>query len=275
MTKFENSKLTLNIISDLTIFPEKVAKPLNLPSGVIFFAIVDEKLQTVVGPFDESLLNKVVTVDAYYKDTYIILGTPPTVESGNRLLEYQPIDAVCNLILESAWKDYRSNVTKLGLNKILYYLQSAFITTYNQPLFKESISKGSYGPYLASVNEEFVECGVGRIPKDRHWVHITCKKTPTNQIIFDTLKFDKRNVNLPDERMEFLMKSINQLLTIKPWDLVEKSRTQSISGADEATNMSRSGFPSIITDYHYREIKEYFEAHPEEWLWLPNKSKKD
>lgn len=271
-----NSKLTLNIISDLTIFPKKVAEPLGLPSGIICFAIVDEKLRTVVGPFDEILLEKVITVDAYYKDSYIILGTPPTIESGQLRVDYQPIDAICNLILTIAWESEYSNVTKLGLNKILYYLQAAFITTYNQPLFRESFSKGSYGPYCGVVNKEFFDCGAARIPKDRRWVHITYSKTPKNQIDIDTLKFDKRTVSLQNEPMEFLVKSIKQLLTISPWELVEKSRAQSISEVDDTLALTFSKFPDgIVTDYNDKEFKNYFESHPEEWLWLPNPNQND
>lgn len=265
----KDSKLTLTIVSSLGLLNARDAKRFELPEGVIFSAYVNNKLYTVVGPYEEALSDDIATVDAYFKDNHIVLGLPPTYKDKYPFIKPQHLDAVCNSILELSWEN-NVPVSKLILNKLLYYVYAAFAITYEQPLFNEPFSKGGYGPYIGSVNEQFYSEGSSTIRKDHSWPNIQLKYLPNGEWDFKSFRpLKPRTIDLPPEAKDFFERCIKQLFKLRQWDLVEATQKQSISDA----NIKRP--LNVRVDYTFDEIVKYFTENPNEWLWLENNTTAD
>lgn len=265
-----NYDLEITLISPITmisaktkaLFPERPEA-----AQFSFSAFYKGQLYTVLASakelerYADELDKPVARVKAYFDDYHLVLGTPQDY------IETQHLDAVVNSVLYMAWgRDVY--VSKLHLNKILYYLQSAWLMTYDQKLFNETFSKGGYGPYIGQVNVEFKSEGSCAITKDRTWANIQAETKPDGTFDWDTVFFgEPREVTFEGTVAVFFKACVQNLLAIPAWDLVEASRLQSISGKDEIQSGN-------VTDYKLSEIKDFFTANPKECLWMdPQKLK--
>lgn len=259
-----NYDLELTLISPITMISAKTKALFpEMPEAAqfSFSAFYKGQLYTVLASakelerYADELDKPVSHVKGYFDDYHLVLGTPQDY------IETQHLDAVVNSVLYMAWgRDVY--VSKLHLNKILYYLQAAWLMTYDQKLFNETFSKGGYGPYIGQVNVEFKSEGSCAITKDRTWANIQAECKPDGTFDWDTVFFgEPREVTFEGTVAVFFKACVQNLLAIPAWDLVEASRLQSISGKDEI----KSG---IVTDYKLSEIKEFFTNNPKECLWM-------
>lgn len=265
-----NYDLELIMVSQPTLISNKVKAFFpELPDDTkfSFSAFYKGQLYTVLASHKEVIhyadeLEKTIAhVKAYFDDYHLVLGMPQDY------VGMQHLDAVVNSVLYMAWAR-EVYVYKMHLNKILYYLQAAWLMTYDQKLFNESFAKGGYGPYIGKVNVEFQSEDSCAISKDRTWANIQAEYLPDGMIDWDTVVFgEPREVTFEGTALTFFKDCVRNLLAIPAWDLVEASRLQSISGKDEI----QSG---IVIDYKLSEIKEFFTNNPKECLWMdPQKLK--
>lgn len=76
------------------------------------------------------------------------------------------------------------NVNQLVLQKIMYYLQAAFLVERNKPCFLTPIYAFSTGPYLSEIYKEFVIYGREIIPHQPY----------PSKVVFDELTFSVKRV---------------------------------------------------------------------------------
>lgn len=82
--------------------------------------------------------------------------------------------------------DEGNNLSKLKLQKLLYYAQGYYLALYNEALFDEEIRAWEHGPVVKEVYDHFKNIQGNFIPtiKKIHWM-----KKRTNMYVFRT----KRN----------------------------------------------------------------------------------
>ncbi|WP_285046363.1 Panacea domain-containing protein [Lactococcus petauri] len=173
----------------------------------------------------------------------------------NKFKIQEPI-AVANFIIKYA-QEHELSVSNLHLQKILYYLQAAFLVKYDgNPLINASFSRWSYGPVVPDVYNAFRENGSSSIQdlspnisiQDGKWEI----KAPEN---IDISEFDK-------ESQELLVNTIDTLLKENPWNLVNRTHEQSL-WYDYKEDIERH----LARDYSNAEIQKYFSENVGEQIW--------
>ena len=172
--------------------------------------------------------------------------------------EKQTPMAVANYTITYA-KENNIPISNLQLQKILYYLQAAFLYEYDQELFEGKFERWDYGPVQQDVYNAYRDCGAMLI------------EAPAPRYSFEAGRFD---VSAPEEisqsvlddtkKITFLRASLNKLLTYKPWELVNRTHKQSL-WTDYEEQIQLHSAPQ----YDNEEIKAFFKAddNKEERLW--------
>ncbi|MBJ7633923.1 Panacea domain-containing protein [Weissella confusa] len=108
---------------------------------------------------------------------------------------YDAIDVANYVILKS--KVFNDKITNLKLQKVLYFLQAAFLTEVHKSLIKEPFERWSYGPVVPEVYKFFRKFGSNQI------------KTPVSSYTIDITKgfevteepFDQSVISDEDKRL--------------------------------------------------------------------------
>ncbi|RHJ28942.1 Panacea domain-containing protein [Lactococcus lactis] len=155
----------------------------------------------------------------------------------------EPI-SVANFIIDYAQKTGRS-VSNLQLQKIMYFIQGAFLNEYNKELLNSSFSRWQYGPVLKEVYAIFRDNG--SLPIEKLAITAQIKNG-----VFELGEPQKTtSENLGDGSVfKYLQEVTSKLLEIAPWELVEISHNQDIwyDHKDEILN-------HMAPDYKNEEIK--------------------
>lgn len=114
-------------------------------------------------------------------------------------------------------KDHNCNITNLKLQKILYYIQAAFLVKSQgtEGCFKESIVAWQHGPVVKVVYNEYMKYGAGEIPRQEY----------ESKIVFENgnMKLEKIPFNdsfLSEDDEKEIKKVLSALLPIGAWQLV-------------------------------------------------------
>lgn len=138
-------------------------------------------------------------------------------------------------------------VTNLKLQKILYYIQAAFLTEFNEECFEEDIQHWRHGPVIPKVYSEYKKY------MDRG---ITDIQNEYSEIYLDKdVKFSIRNIiykeeNFMKEDLDLMNKVIDSYLDMDPWDMVDKTHKE-----DPWLNTSSNDIISKSS------IKDFFEIN--------------
>ncbi|WP_347979505.1 Panacea domain-containing protein [Lactococcus formosensis] len=172
--------------------------------------------------------------------------------------EKQTPMAVANYAITYA-KENKIPISNLQLQKVLYYLQAAFLYKYDQELFEGKFERWDYGPVQQEVYNTYRDCGAMLI------------EMPAPKYSFESGRYD---VSDPEEIspsvlgdaqiMGFLRGALDKLLTYKPWELVKKTHEQSL-WADYEEQIKLHSAPQ----YDNEEIRKFFkaDANEKERLW--------
>ena len=170
--------------------------------------------------------------------------------------EIQSPMAMANFIIKHA-HEREIPISNLHLQKILYFLQAAFLVKYNgKPLINGNFSRWSYGPVMQEVYNAYRENGSSSIRdlspnisiKDGKWDIKAPEITKLDE-------FDNASSTL-------LVNTIDTLLANNPWNLVDITHRQELwSSYEEAINQHHA------PDYSNSEIYEYFKNNIGELIW--------
>ena len=140
-----------------------------------------------------------------------------------------------------------SPVSNLKLQKLLYYVQAAFLTEFNRQCFNEQILAWAYGPVIREVYDEFKIYGREDIPIQDKTQNLNFDYSKI-QIVYqsDEAKLNKQEKNLIDK----IVSSYAQVFN--PFVLVEKTHSEDPWKNTEIGNEIK---PEII--------KEYYSTHRE------------
>jgi len=82
-------------------------------------------------------------------------------------------------------------ISNLQLQKILYYLQAAFLQEKNRALFSDDIEAWQFGPVVRSVYRKYCGYGAAAIREDEE-PH--CEITPEDRSLIDKIVDEKRRI---------------------------------------------------------------------------------
>ncbi len=119
--------------------------------------------------------------------------------------------------------DIDKPISNLKLQKILYYIQAAFLVERGEPCFEEDIVKWRHGPVQREVYNNFKGFIGGNIDEEQ--------REYTEYIFHDDFSVEKivrifnpEVISLEDQ--EIIDRVIVGLVDLKAWDLVEKTHQE-------------------------------------------------
>lgn len=135
------------------------------------------------------------------------------------------------------------SITNLKLQKLLYYIQAAFLVKKGEPCFYQSIVNWRHGPVVVEIYEEFKQYG----SRELESIDETTIVTSEDGVKFNTIeiKYDENKIHEKDK--EIIKTIINVYKNSNPWDMVEKTH-------EESPWMHTNNYEEITID----SIKNYF-----------------
>jgi uncharacterized phage-associated protein len=165
----------------------------------------------------------------------------------------EPI-SVANFIIDYAQKKGKS-VSNLQLQKIMYFIQGAFLNEYNKELVSSSFSRWQYGPVLKEIYAIFRDNG--SLPIEKLAITANIK----NGVLELGEPQKTTSESLGNESVfKYLQEVTSKLLQISPWELVELSHSQDVwyEHKDEILK-------HMAPDYKNEEIKKACKDNSELW----------
>lgn len=156
--------------------------------------------------------------------------------------------AIANYVVEYARGQHKS-ITNLKLQKILFYLQAAFLVEHNEPLMNTEFSRWQYGPVAQDVYYKFNSYGGSPIDEVAKEVNLDTFEISTPKLTDITVQKE-------------LNQYIDKLIEHDAWDLVEKTHAQSI-WSDHKNSIENYS----AAKYKNEEIKTFFRDNEAEQLW--------
>ncbi|MBD5855127.1 Panacea domain-containing protein [Lactococcus lactis] len=137
--------------------------------------------------------------------------------------ELQSPMALANFVINFANAE-GSPVSNLQLQKILYFIQTAFLVEHGNPIINGNFSRWQYGPVLQEVYSSYRDNGAAEIndlainvTKDSHDQYMMVSVEPTNEESLGS-----------SEAFTRLQEITRRLIARDPWELVQVSHQQSI-----------------------------------------------
>ena len=144
---------------------------------------------------------------------------------------YSALD-VARLVVNIS-NDNGYSISNLKLQKILYFIQRAFLVVFDIPCFTDDIEAWEYGPVVTSVYQEFKVYGSNCIPRITTYRFINFEKLSVETKNFDDGIFADKDKILVKNIIE-IYKDISPVAMIKlthnqsPWIEAFKSGTNMI-----------------------------------------------
>lgn len=137
--------------------------------------------------------------------------------------EKQTPMAIANFVIKFAKLNNKS-VSNLQLQKILYFVQTAFLLESEKGIIEGKFSRWQYGPVLQEVYSSYKDNGAASIEE------LAVNVTKNNSGTYSIGEIEPTNITSlgSAEAFEFLENVTARLLDQNPWDLVEASHDQSI-----------------------------------------------
>lgn len=134
-------------------------------------------------------------------------------------MAYSAIDVSKYVINRSYDIDFR--ISNLELQKILYYIQAAFLVEKNKKCFEEKILAWEYGPVVREVYDEYKICGRARIPRQAE-----SRKPVLNLETFE-INLEKVSFNIGEVDKGIINKILKAYSNItNPFELVRKTHSE-------------------------------------------------
>ncbi len=168
----------------------------------------------------------------------------------NRNYSWDP-NAVANYIVDYANKNGKT-LTNLKLQKVLYFLQAAFLVEHDSTLMDIKFSRWQYGPVSRDVYYNFNDRGALPI------------KEKTAVLNMENFSFSVPTLGkVPNDVEGDLNRYIDSLLTFSASDLVKATHSQAL-WADYQDDIAKHMAP----EYTDEEIRNYFNSHKEDRIWI-------
>ncbi|GAA0731770.1 Panacea domain-containing protein [Clostridium oceanicum] len=158
---------------------------------------------------------------------------------------YEAIDIAQYVINYSI--DRGKPISNLKLQKVLYYIQAAFLVNRNNPCFKEDIQNWRHGPVVPEVYKRY------KIYSNRE---INEKQTGHSELALDedsnlyTKIVEFREDKICEKDKILIKKVVDSYLDVEPWEMVKKTHHE-----DPWIYTSRAEQISI------ESIREYFKLN--------------
>lgn len=110
-------------------------------------------------------------------------------------------------------------LTHLKLQKIIYYFSVVYSRQKNSLPFEESIRKWQYGPVVPSVYEEFKVYGANAIKEPSSNLELVVNDKGS----FELRKREFSLSSYTDEVKQMMGSVIDELITLEPFDLVDRT----------------------------------------------------
>ena len=160
-------------------------------------------------------------------------------------------NAVANYIVDFANQNSKP-LTNLKLQKVLYFLQAAFLVDHNLTLMDIEFSRWQYGPVSRDVYYNFNDRGALQI------------REKTSVLNMENFSFSVPTLtDIPENIQQALNRYIDTLLDYSASQLVTETHNQAI-WADYQDDISRHMAPEYTDD----EIRDYFVNHEEDRIWI-------
>lgn len=141
-------------------------------------------------------------------------------------------------------------VTNLKLQKILYYIQAAFLVEFGEPCFDEEIEHWRHGPVIPKVYSKYKSYMDRRI-RDRQENDIDIYIGENASLVIK--RIDYNEVDFFEDDLELMNEVIDSYSNTDPWEMVDKTHGEQ---PWIGTNPNE-----IITK---ESIKEFFKRNREE-----------
>lgn len=134
---------------------------------------------------------------------------------------YSSLDVARYIINYSIDNNYE--ISNLKLQKILYYVQSAFLVFKKKRCFYENIINWAYGPVIEEVYREYRECGYESIPRQDQYSRIVYDDDE-KLLKFETQNFNKDSIDNEDKTL--INKVVDSYSKYTPFQLVNKTHSE-------------------------------------------------
>lgn len=116
-----------------------------------------------------------------------------------------------------------SPVTNLKLQKVLYYIQAAFLVEYSEPCFKERIEHWRHGPVVPKVYSEYKGYVDKKIIEEQEECLEVFVDSHGN-LAAKRLEFNKNNFY--EEDIVLMDKVIESYKDVEPWEMVDRTHEE-------------------------------------------------
>lgn len=158
--------------------------------------------------------------------------------------------AVSNFVVDYA-NEKGHKLTNLKLQKVLFFLQAAFLVEYNSTLMDVKFSRWQYGPVSSDVYFNFNNNGASQITEAATVLNL-------EEFSFSQPKIE----NIPEGVEQQLKGYLDTLLEHSASALVQATHRESI-WSDYKKEIDLKMAP----DYTNEEIRDYFNQNEEERIW--------
>lgn len=117
-----------------------------------------------------------------------------------------------------------NSISNLQLQKIVYYVQAAFLVERGKPCFDEEIVHWTYGPVVEKVYNEFRGYGFNPIPKDARYIDVVFNNV-TNKVEIHKHGFDNKLFMNSDGAL--INRVVDAYSGFEPFKLVNKTHKES------------------------------------------------
>lgn len=119
--------------------------------------------------------------------------------------------------------DIGKPVSNLKLQKLLYYIQAAFLVEKNTPCFADSIENWRHGPVVPEVYQKYKKYLYNDIA-DRQREYFEIHIDDNYNIRSNCIKFDNEKIEEEDKKL--INKVVDSLSKFGPWQLVDKTHEE-------------------------------------------------
>lgn len=166
--------------------------------------------------------------------------------SGNMLRKHSALD-ISLFVIDYCCKK-NTPISNLQLQKILYYIQAAFLVNYDRECFSDEIVNWAYGPVVENVYQEFKQYGYENISCNASYIKVFYNKIDNN-INFKKIKTEDVILDMEEK---LLIEKVTDVYREKdPFYLVNRTHKE-----DPWLKSKRN---NIIEK---EEIKKYFKKNP-------------
>lgn len=139
-------------------------------------------------------------------------------------MSYEVMDVAQFIINYS--KDNNISITNLKLQKLLYYIQAAFLVEKNEACFEESIINWRHGPVVQEIYDEFRNYGSGEIDYLEKYFKLKIKDDLKLEMV-DNYYSDNPIKNASNQDSRIIKKVIDAYKSIdNAWKIVKKTHEE-------------------------------------------------